>query len=423
MRKLLLIVLTFLLMVTVAVRPAGAFLSDLAGHWASSMVAVLEAWGIVGGDDQGRFRPDSPLTRAQLAKLLTVGLGYESDADELRKYQSRYTDVPAWHWARGYVESFAELGITEGYPDGRFGPDEPVTRAQMAAFAVRALGLADRARLSNAEPTRYNDDANIPSWARGSIYVAYNEGIMMGLPDGNFYPNQSVTRAEGVATLYRILARKGAVLHLVGTLVEYDLNEGVGRVRDALGQERSFTIGIGAGFYRQGVRVRPDQIRLLDQVFIVLDENGDVEFIEARYQDMLVASAEPRADGISLAVAEDHQIVRRIQPGALVQLNGRPATLDQLRGAGPVYVVFDQTTGDIRVINAVRFDVTGLLANADGPELILLVDQETKRYTVAADAIFMVDGESVGMNDLIPGEEVSLALDAAGQVTYLEVTR
>ncbi len=100
-----------LLVVCVAILwPSGAlgYLSDLWGHWSAGFVTTLEVRGIVNGDDRGLFAPDAPLTRAQLAKMLTVALGYEAEAEGLRQLPSRFRDVPAWHWARGYVELVAE---------------------------------------------------------------------------------------------------------------------------------------------------------------------------------------------------------------------------------------------------------------------------------------------------------------------------
>jgi len=425
MKKLLLLGATFLLCATFFVQPAGAYLSDLFGHWSTSMVLALEAWGLVSGDESGRFLPDTPMSRAQLAKFLTVGLGYEKTAKELRQQPSRYADVPAWHWARGFIEALAEIGITEGYPGGRFGPNDSVTRAQLAVVAVRTLGLADQARLSSTESTRYDDDADIPSWARGAINVALNQGIMTGLPDGEFRPNREVTRAEGVATVYRILARRGALYHLSGTLVHYDPNQGTGVVRNALGEETSFTMAVTARYARQGEAANPKQIRVLDQVFLVLDDNGSGVFLEARYQDFLAQFVEPNNDGLTITLATGERLSRGIQEGALVLVNGRPGTIEEVQGATPVYLVFDQATGEIRLIDAVRFNWDGIFGGLTSPggEIILMVDGDTLRFPLSSDLILIADGEKVGLDYLTPGDEVSLALDATGRVTYMEVTR
>ncbi len=425
MRKLLIPVLTLLLLVALLPHQAKAYLSDIVGHWSASMVGALEARGTVSGNEQGLFLPDASLTRAQLAKLLTTGLGFENDATELGKYPSRYPDVPVWHWARGYIEVFAELGLTNGYSDGRFGPEETVTRAQLATFAVRALGLAERARLSSNEPTVYEDDADVPGWARGAIYVAYREGIMVGLPDGRFYPNRTVTRAEGLATIYRVMARTGTLHNLSGTLVRLSPLEGTGAVRDALGQERTFRIAPSASYMRQGSPVTAGEIRVADQVFIVFGSSGDAVFMEARYEDLLAKSISVTGGGVLLALPTGETTLRQTQPGAIVLVNGRETTLEHLAGVTPVYLAFDQTTGAVRLMAGTKADMEGLFAGTDSVtgEALIIVNYQEKRLSLAPDAIFISDGERVAIEHFVPGDEVALALDTEGRLTYMEATR
>lgn len=160
--------------------PAAALLTDIGGHWAAPLIGALQARGIVSGDQFFRFNPEAPLTRAQLSKLLVTGLGSVDDAHLLAGYPSRFNDVPKWHWANGFVESLAESGAVQGYPDGTFGPEESVTRAQLAVIFVREAGLADQARLRQFEQTGYADDGTVPDWARGSVQVAQIVGLLEG---------------------------------------------------------------------------------------------------------------------------------------------------------------------------------------------------------------------------------------------------
>ncbi|MFZ5778009.1 MAG: S-layer homology domain-containing protein [Bacillota bacterium] len=407
-------------------RVAQGYLSDLTGHWAATLVSALEARGVVGGDPQGQFAPEGALTRAQMAKLFAVGLGYEAEAKELQPHASRYKDLPIWHWGRGYAEVISELGLADGFPGGEFRPDEPVTRAQLAVFAVRYAGLTERARLARLEPTPYKDDAEVPEWARGAVFVTRAEGIMTGGPDGYFRPNQPITRAEGAATVFRLLGRDGALFHLAGTLVRYDPGTGAGIVRDSMGQERSFKMDATATYMRQGLPVSPDQVRVLDQVFVVLGDNGRGRFLEARYQDLQVDRLILQNGAVTLTLPPSGDPeTRSVQPGALLFLNGRPARLDEFSDAGPAYLAFDQVTGEIRLIDAVKAPIqgtyVGLLSQVSQIEVI--VEGERRSYPLGTDPIVVRDEGRAAVADLVGGEQVRLALDEAGRATYIETLR
>lgn len=426
MRKPILYGIVGVLVLFVALpQVASGYLSDLAGHWSASLVSALEAKGMISGDERGRFDPDAPLTRAQMAKLFTVGLGYEADATQMQMQASQYPDVPLGHWSSGFIEMVTELGIAEGYPDGAFRPDEPVTRAQLAALVVRAAGLAERARLARVEPTSYRDDAEIPAWARGSVFVAQAEGLMMGTPEGYFLPNRPITRSQGAATVYRLMARNGSLFHLAGTLVRYDAELQTGTVRDALGQERAFTMSPDAIYLRQGVRTLPEGVRVLDQVYIVLDDSGLGMFLEARYQDLQADEAIVQDGKLLLTLSSGQQEVRDVQPGALILVNGRPSTLQAVSGAGPIYVALDETTGEVRLVDAVKASAIGTYSGLTegGRSVRVTVDGQEVRYVLASDPIVILDYERVGLDALLLGDEVLLGLDEEGRLVYLEVVR
>ncbi|WP_139367962.1 S-layer homology domain-containing protein [Priestia abyssalis] len=96
-------------------------------------VRFLKQQGILSGYEDGTFKPNEPLTRAQMAKLL-------STAFKLKGHPTKpFKDIKAGHWAAEYIDALAANGITTGKPDGTFAPNEHVTRAQAAAFLYRVL--------------------------------------------------------------------------------------------------------------------------------------------------------------------------------------------------------------------------------------------------------------------------------------------
>lgn len=411
-------------LVLVSARPAAAVLSDMISHWSAPLVGALQARGVVSGDENGLFHPEDSLTRAEMAKLLTVSQGREEDANLLQGVASRFKDVPDNHWAKGYIEALAETGLTVGYDGGLFGPEDPVTRAQMAVFLIRAAGLTEEANQYRFESTSYADDASLPDWARGAIHLALDVGLMGGFEDHTFRPNEPITRAEGSTTLLRLLAVEGRAYNLAGTLVDFDSRTLRGVVRDELGQERSFRMASDAVYYRGGSLAAAREIEPLDQVWIILDDSGVGRFMEARYSDVLGTDAEVTGDTLRLTV-DGQQRVFTFQPGALLFYNGRSASLDQISGAHQVYLILDRQTGQVRVLDAVNTPVQGTLiaVSEAARQITVRVGQEEQTYQISPKATLLLEGEPAEEDDLEPGDVVRLALDEANQVVYLMAER
>lgn len=97
-------------------------------------VEYLNEIGIMQGDEKGNFNPNKAVSRAEMAVLICRVL----EESENLTTAKIFTDVPASHWANGYIARAASLGIISGYGDGRFGPDDMVTYEQAATIIVRA---------------------------------------------------------------------------------------------------------------------------------------------------------------------------------------------------------------------------------------------------------------------------------------------
>ncbi|WEK53590.1 MAG: S-layer homology domain-containing protein [Candidatus Cohnella colombiensis] len=111
-----------------------------------------------------------------------------------------FQDVPATSWSAKAVNMAAQLGIVTGKPDGNFHGDDNVTRAEFALMIVRALGLDTSNAISNGT---FSDTKG--HWAEAAIDVLKQAGIIKGVGDGSFKPNQQITRAEISAILARVM--------------------------------------------------------------------------------------------------------------------------------------------------------------------------------------------------------------------------
>jgi hypothetical protein len=104
------------------------------------------------------------------------------------------------HWARDYIAVAYARQIAKGYNDTRFGPDDYITREQMAVM------LAQAAELRNVTGTRtFSDQERISPWAREAVAAASSKGIINGYPDKSFKPKDKATRGEAITVLLRSL--------------------------------------------------------------------------------------------------------------------------------------------------------------------------------------------------------------------------
>ncbi len=111
---------------------------------------------------------------------------------------AQYSDI-AGHWAEEQISIWLEKELAGGYPDGTFRPNQPVTRAEFAAFSNRAFAIPAAA----AGPSFA--DVSETAWFYADVAAAAEAGFMSGYPDGTFRPNNPITRQEAAAVLVGLL--------------------------------------------------------------------------------------------------------------------------------------------------------------------------------------------------------------------------
>ena len=112
--------------------------SDVAGDkWYNNAISTLSNMGIICGYPDGTFRPGAPITRAELTK---IAASFFADPRVAREYDGRFSDVKGSEWYIAYLMKAIEEALIYGYPDGTFGPNRPITRAETCAIVNRTLG-------------------------------------------------------------------------------------------------------------------------------------------------------------------------------------------------------------------------------------------------------------------------------------------
>lgn len=109
-------------------------------HWAAAWIEQLAAEGITNGCDNGKYCPEASVTRSEMAVFLLKS-GHDAGYTPPAATGNVFADVAADDWAAAWIEQLAVEGITSGCDSGNYCPEDRVTRAQMAVFLQRALGL------------------------------------------------------------------------------------------------------------------------------------------------------------------------------------------------------------------------------------------------------------------------------------------
>jgi hypothetical protein len=165
----------------------------LRGQWYYGPVQNLLNAGVISGYADRTFRPNDPVTRGEVAKMVVLAFGLKDAA----KTTQHFSDVPASSPIYSYVETVYSRGIMSGYADGKFSPGAKVTRGQVAKILVTAAGWAP----STASGSVFKD---VPKGSNYDSYIqtARANGLLSGYADGTFRPGNSVTRAQMAKSLY-----------------------------------------------------------------------------------------------------------------------------------------------------------------------------------------------------------------------------
>ena len=167
--------------------------SDMEAHWAQNSVEFLAAREIVNGVAPDRFAPEQAVTRAEFLKMLA----YSIDWLVLNQAgSSRFNDVEPGMWYADSVAWAENAGVAQGYPDGTFGINNPITRQEIAVLLDRFAGAVGLSFSEVTDAANFTDHGDIADFAVDAVYRMQQAGIIQG-KDGNvFDPLGYATRAE-----------------------------------------------------------------------------------------------------------------------------------------------------------------------------------------------------------------------------------
>ena len=173
--------------------------TDIASDaWYAEYVNYVAENGLMNGYEDGRFGPNDKTTRAQIVTVL-----YRMEGEPAAPASSSFTDVSAGgQYYSSAVTWAARNNIVNGYEDGRFGPNDNVTREQIAAILFRYAEYKGYDTTLTGNVASFSDAAKVSGWANKAIGWAIGEGLMNG-DNGALRPQGNATRAEIAALLMR----------------------------------------------------------------------------------------------------------------------------------------------------------------------------------------------------------------------------
>lgn len=206
MKKVTATLLTFTMLLPGAAFADSSQKEDVSGHWAKEQLSTWIDSGLMQGYPDGSYKPNQPITRAELATLINrtfnlVEVNSSSKFSDLSVQDPFYQEI---------LKAVAN-GYMNGYADGTIKPDSYVSRQEAAVMLGKAYGLPLQSALGSSA---LSDVKGLPDWSRSYVNTLVNEGYVKGYTNGTFGPERQITRAEAVTLLQNI---SGQVINKSGT--------------------------------------------------------------------------------------------------------------------------------------------------------------------------------------------------------------
>ena len=166
-------------------------------EWARTAINGLAMRGMISGRDQYTFDPNANITRAEYCQILMGAINALN-----AKGESTFSDVPSTAWYYNAVSVASQLGIVSGYGDGNFGPNDLITRQDMALMTYKTAKIMNKSlEPVNAEIT-FEDSHEISDYAFEAVMTLQKAGIINGMTETTFEPHSNATRAQSAKVIF-----------------------------------------------------------------------------------------------------------------------------------------------------------------------------------------------------------------------------
>lgn len=188
-------------------------MKDIVGHWAEKDILLLASLEAV-YPNSSYFGPSLPMSRGDFARAIAVVMGLVDQQAQTAPTTTRsiqltpenqlFLDVSKQDPNEKYIKAVNEKGIMQGNGQGKFLPNQTITKAEAAAIMIRLLGFENLAPIQQYS-TGFRDDLQIPNWAKDSVYIAKELSLINGTTENYFQPQKPLTKAEAVTILTNLI--------------------------------------------------------------------------------------------------------------------------------------------------------------------------------------------------------------------------
>ncbi|MCX7841697.1 MAG: S-layer homology domain-containing protein, partial [Clostridia bacterium] len=185
---------------------------DCEGHWAKKAIDNMASRLVVSGVDNEKYEPSRDITRAEFSAIMARALGIM----RVNAGKDNFADVNLGSWYYDAVSTAYEYGIIKGFGNGRFAPDEKITREQAMSMIARAMKLTGLKPDLKAEEAKalledFKDSTQSAEWAAASIAECIKAGVVSGKDGKRLSPKDNITRAEVAAIVERLLKKSNLI--------------------------------------------------------------------------------------------------------------------------------------------------------------------------------------------------------------------
>lgn len=289
--------------------------ADIQGHWAESAIRTLVQSETINGYPNGTFKPDQSITRAEFAKILSKAYAIKPTGE------IGFKDANT-HWAKDSIAALAQNKIINGYPDGTFKPERPISRAEMVTMLARLIKLGNPEEKFTMEMEQSFPDIKSDFWAFCHVEIAARLGILPAHYQPEFQASRLASRADTAWMVYSLRNMKT----VNGKVLDNADSTGFLTVESGSGDVENVMLLPDAVIFRNNVTTTMDKIKRNDTVTLYADRNGEYRFAKSYGEvnkDDLLGQISSMVDGkispaqVTSLISGDWNAVREDLKGGL----------------------------------------------------------------------------------------------------------
>ncbi|WP_375105188.1 S-layer homology domain-containing protein [Paenibacillus sp. RS8] len=256
-------------------------MTDIHSSWASSQISKWLDKGLISGYADHTFKPNASISRAEFASVVNKVFGFKDQS------QDGFTDVNSDKWYYSEIGIAKSAGYISGFGDNTFRPEAAISRQEAAKMLYMLLQL--NGSNDDSAIKTFKDYSVVPAWSKTYLNEIVSNGYINGYPDHTLRPLQTITRAEAVVILDKVMGTlvmdKGTIGGTELTTIQGNVTintPGVTLKNTKIAGDLLLTAGIGAG------EVNLDQVTVSGRTIVAGGGENSIHLIDSQLNELLV---------------------------------------------------------------------------------------------------------------------------------------